>query len=139
MRTLCVTPLSVSPDYRRGTLALITIIGYGSVFMTSTLTRSESSTSTTRRSTLYTSVIGLAALAVLLQGLWAGLFIREGKDNNSTWVQVHARGADVAILLAVIATVVAFVKLRDRTDLVVGSVVFTVLLYARGVPRRRDR
>ena len=96
--------------------------------MTSTLTRSDSSTRTAQRSTLYTSVIGLAALAVLLQGLWAGLFIREGKDNNSTWVEVHARGADVAIVLALIATVVAVVKLRERKDLLIGTVAFTVLL-----------
>lgn len=77
---------------------------------------------------LYTALIGLSALAVLLQGLWAGLFIQEGKDYDDSWVSVHARGADVAIALALIATVVALVKLRSRLDLVVGSAVFTVLL-----------
>ncbi|HEY0239887.1 MAG TPA: hypothetical protein VGC37_14710, partial [Friedmanniella sp.] len=67
-------------------------------------------------------------LVVLLQGLWAGLFVVEGQDDKDSWVTVHARGAEVAIGLALIATVVAFVKLRSRRDLVVGSVVFTVLL-----------
>jgi heme A synthase len=73
-------------------------------------------------------VIGLAALAVLLQGVWAGLFIREGQRNDDTWVTVHAHGAEVAIGLALIATIVALVQLRERKDLVVGSAVFTLLL-----------
>ena len=77
---------------------------------------------------LYTSLIGLSALAVLLQGLWAGLFVQEGKDYKQSWVDVHARGADLAILLAIAATVVAFVKLRNRRDLLIGTGVFVVLL-----------
>ncbi len=88
----------------------------------------ETPRSTRARSTLYTSLIGLAALDVLLQGLWAGMFIREGKDNNSSWVNVHARGADLAILLGIIATVVAVIKLRERRDLIVGTGAFVVLL-----------
>lgn len=80
------------------------------------------------RSPIYTALIGLSALAVLLQGLWAGLFIQEGSDYKSNWVEIHARGAEVAIVLAVIATIVAFVTLRSRRDLWIGSAVFTVLL-----------
>jgi heme A synthase len=80
------------------------------------------------RSALYSSLIGLAALGVLLQAVWAGLFIREGQDNNNTFVEVHARGAEITLALAVVATVVALVRLRGRRDLVVGSAVFTVLL-----------
>jgi hypothetical protein len=79
-------------------------------------------------SRLYSSIIGLSTLAVLLQGLWAGLFVQEGQDYKDNWVGVHARGAEVAIALALIATVVALVKLRSRRDLVVGSIVFTLLL-----------
>jgi heme A synthase len=79
-------------------------------------------------SRLFSALIGLAALAVLLQGVWAGLFIREGKDNDSTWVTVHARGADVAIVLAVLAAMVAVARLRSRRDLVSGSIAFAVLL-----------
>ena len=41
---------------------------------------------------------------------------------------MHARGAEVAIALAVVATIVALVKLRARRDLVVGSIAFIVLL-----------
>lgn len=92
-------------------------------------TRPRSTTTTTRpRSTAWSILVGLAALLVLLQGLWAGLFIHEGQDYQQSWVEIHARGADVAIGLAVIATVVALVKLRSRLDLVVGTIAFTVLL-----------
>ncbi|MGH3629971.1 MAG: hypothetical protein ACRDRL_21335 [Sciscionella sp.] len=80
------------------------------------------------RSPTFTTLTSLAALAVLLQGLWAGLFIHEGRDYQQNWVEVHARGAEVAITLAALASVVALVKLRSRPDLVTGSIALTVLL-----------
>jgi hypothetical protein len=80
------------------------------------------------RSPLYSAVIGLAGLAVLLQGVWAGIFVREHQDYAHSWIEVHAAGGEVAIGLAVVATVIALVKLRSRRDVVVGSIVFTVLL-----------
>jgi hypothetical protein len=80
------------------------------------------------RSPLYSSLVGLAALAVLLQGLWAGLFAHEGKDYKQSWVNVHSRGADIAILLAIAATVVAVIKLRERRDLIIGTGALVVLL-----------
>jgi hypothetical protein len=95
------------------------------------VTRVESPSTSTRRdaaTTAFTALVGLASLAVLLQGLWAGLFIHEGKDYSENWVEVHARGADVAIVLAAIAVVVALVKLRWRRDLLFGSIAFVVLL-----------
>jgi heme A synthase len=77
----------------------------------------------------YSALVGLASLGVLLQGLWAGLFVHEGKDYDSSWVEVHATGADITIALAAIATVVAFVTMRrTRTDLVAGTAAFTVVL-----------
>ena len=96
-------------------------------------TSSAAPTATTTRaarptSRVYSILIGLSTLTVLLQGLWAGLFIQEGQDYKDSWVGVHARGAEVAIALAVVATIVAFVKLRPRRDLLVGSIVFIVLL-----------
>ena len=96
----------------------------------STTTPSTTATSRPVRPTsrLYSVVIGLSTLVVLLQGLWAGLFIHEGQDYQDSWVAVHARGAEVAIALAVVATVVAFVRLRSRGDLLVGSIAFVVLL-----------
>ena len=60
------------------------------------------------RSPLYSALVGLASLGVLLQGVWAGLFIREGKDFDATsaqsnFVEVHDWGARIAIVLALAA------------------------------------
>ena len=100
--------------------------------MTSARTAEREATTATpqQRSTnrLYSVLIGLCSLAVLLQGLWAGLFVHEGADYQQSWVDVHARGAEISILLAAAATVTAFVQLRDRRDLLLGSAALTVLL-----------
>ena len=77
---------------------------------------------------LFSVIIGLASLAIVLQGVWAGLFVHEGEDYEESWVDVHARGAEVAIVLALLATAVAFVRLRGRRDLSLGSATMTVLL-----------
>jgi heme A synthase len=82
------------------------------------------------RSPLYDVLLGLASLGVLLQGVWAGLFIREGKDFDSRWVAVHALDGQVTTALALVAAVVAFLQLRARRDLVLGTALFTVLLVA---------
>ena len=84
----------------------------------------------TDRNTLFSVLVGVTALAVLLQGLWAGIFLEhDGRRNAaSSWIDVHARGGDIAIVLAALATVVAVVKLRHRRDLVIGTAVLTVLL-----------
>jgi heme A synthase len=82
---------------------------------------------------LFAALVGLAALAVLLQGVWAGMFVRERRDYSDTWVAVHSTGANVAILLALVATVVAVVRLRGRRELWIGSLVFTVLLALEAV------
>jgi heme A synthase len=80
------------------------------------------------RSPLFSALIGLASLGILLQGVWAGLFIHEGQDFRQNWVTVHSIGGSVVGALALIAMIVAFVQLRHRRDLVVGSVVFFLLL-----------
>jgi hypothetical protein len=80
------------------------------------------------RHPVYSTLIGLAVLGVLLQGLWAGLFVHEGRDYQESWVEVHALDGEVTIALAALATVAAFVFLRHRRELVVGSAVLTVLL-----------
>ena len=78
----------------------------------------------------YSIVIGLAALAVLLQGLWAGIFLEhDGKrDAASSWINVHAHGGEVATALAAIATLIALVKLRRHRALVTGTAALTALL-----------
>ncbi|MHA6794764.1 hypothetical protein ACVGVM_14825 [Pseudonocardia bannensis] len=81
-------------------------------------------------STLYSVLIGLTALTLLLQGLWAGIFLEHdgARDAAKNWIDVHARGADIAIALAAAATIVAFVKLRARRVLWLGSLALTILL-----------
>jgi heme A synthase len=100
--------------------------------VTSNQRRTGTASTTSRQSRhqhpLYSALIGLAVLGVLLQGLWAGLFVREGRDYQQNWVEVHALDGEVTIALAALATVAAFVFLRHRRELVVGSAVLTVLL-----------
>jgi heme A synthase len=74
----------------------------------------------------YTTLVALATLAIVLQGLWAGLFLDHGQSGN--WLEVHARGGEVAIVLVAIAAVVGFVRLRRRRDLWLGAAMLTVLL-----------
>ncbi len=78
----------------------------------------------------YQALLTVTALGVLLQGLWAGIFLQHDgqRDASAGWIDVHARGADLCILLAATATALAFVKLRERRDLWAGSGVLTVLL-----------
>jgi hypothetical protein len=78
--------------------------------------------------TLYRVLVGLAALGIVLQGVWAGLFIRPGRPNDGTWVFVHARGAEVTIACAVLATAVVIWRLRSRRDLLVGTGALAVVL-----------
>jgi hypothetical protein len=96
---------------------------------TDTNTRPTTDVDTGRR-TLFRVLIAITTLVVLLQGVWAGVFLEhDGKrDDASSWIDVHARGADLAILLALAAAVAAFVQVRRRKDLWAGSAVLTVLL-----------
>ena len=77
----------------------------------------------------FSALVGLASLGVLLQALWAGLFVHEGEEYEESWVHVHALGGEITIALAAVATVVAFVTMRRRRkDLVVGAAALTVVL-----------
>ena len=81
------------------------------------------------RHALFSALVGLASLAIFLQSVWAGMMIREGKDYNATWVNIHDWGARAAFFLALVATVVALVQLRSRRDLVFGVAALTVLIF----------
>ena len=81
------------------------------------------------RNPLFSALVGLTTLAIFLQTVWAGMMIREGKDYNATWVGVHDWGARVAFVLALVATIVAVVKLRSRRDLVIGAAALAVLIF----------
>jgi hypothetical protein len=82
--------------------------------MTKTVTAARASKQSPRNSSLFSALIGLTALAVLLQGLWAGIFLQHDghRDDAAEWIDVHAHGGEVAIGLAVAATVVGLVWLR---------------------------
>ena len=67
-----------------------------------------------------------ATLLIVLQGLWAGLFI--GKDDADVWVSVHARGAEASIVAAGVATVLAGWKLGSHRAIWVGGLILTALL-----------
>jgi heme A synthase len=96
--------------------------------MTSTLTRQHPVRERAPRvtSAAYSTLIALATVAIVLQGLWAGLFLEHG--SSGTWIDVHARGGEVAIVLVALATVGGFVRLRRRRDLWLGAGVLTALL-----------
>jgi hypothetical protein len=97
---------------------------------TSRTAPTDAPAATTRRTALYQALIGLCALAVLLQGLWAGIFLEHDgrRDAASSWIDVHARGGEVALALAVLATVAALWKLRGHRDIWIGSGALVVLL-----------
>ncbi len=83
---------------------------------------------TRERNGLFSALVWLVSLAILLQGVWAGIFIRQGQTYDGTWVIVHARGAEVSLALALASAVVAVWRLRSRRDLVLASVALVVLL-----------
>lgn len=85
-----------------------------------------------RRNPLFSFLTGLSALAVLLQGVWAGVFLQHDgeREASASWIDVHARGADISIALTFAALIVAIAKLRSRADLMLGTVALLVLLVA---------
>ena len=95
--------------------------------MSTTVPARTTRSPTRGRNPLFSALVGLAAVAILLQGVWAGLFLGASEDSGR-WVEVHARGAEAAVLLSLAATVVGFFTLRARRDLWIGAAVLTVLL-----------
>jgi hypothetical protein len=98
---------------------------------TSTVERTTTTPSHARRGRpVFAILAGISALAVLLQGLWAGIFLEHDghRDAASSWIDVHARGGDVALLFAALATAYAFWRQRDRKDLWVGGAIYTLLI-----------
>ena len=84
-------------------------------------------TTSTKPHPVWSALVGLTSLGILLQGLWAGLFLR-GADDGSTWVSVHQHGGEATVTLALLATVAAVVWLRSRRDLLGATALMSVLL-----------
>ena len=93
----------------------------------STPANSSAATAPTRT---FAALVGVASLAVLLQGLWAGWFMStpDTDPEKTPWLEVHSWCGKAAIGFALLATVWAFLKLRERTDLTFGALALTVLL-----------
>jgi hypothetical protein len=81
---------------------------------------------------VFGALAGLAAFAVVLQGLWAGLFLQyhdaAHRAARQSWIAVHATGGEVALGLAVLATAWAIFWLRSRPGLMIGAAALTALL-----------
>jgi hypothetical protein len=94
---------------------------------------------------LYPWLMAVSALAIVLQGLWAGMFLEHDgqRDSSGGWIDVHATGGEVGILFAGLAAVVAFFWLRERRQLWVGAGALTALLvgeaYIGGLIRDNGR
>jgi hypothetical protein len=85
-------------------------------------------TTTRKPHPVWSALVGLSSLGVLLQGLWAGLFLRRGAGGRSTWVAIHQHAGETTVLLALLATVAAVIWLRARRDLLIGTALLFALL-----------
>ena len=96
---------------------------------TVTTNRPAPAAPTRTRDPLFSALTGLTALVVLLQFVFAGIFLRyDGKrDDSSSWIDAHAWGAHIGTTLAVAAALYAIWRLRARKDLLIGSIVLAVL------------
>ena len=93
--------------------------------MTSTSERRHVTAGSSPVHSIYSALIGVSAFAILLQGVWAGLFIGHQGEG---WVEIHAVGGEVAIAFAAVASILVIWKLRSRRDLLVGTLLVTLLL-----------
>jgi hypothetical protein len=80
----------------------------------------------TRPHPAFSALLGLTSLGVLLQGLWAGLFL--GTDDYSTWVSVHQHAGSTTVVLGLLSLVAALVWMRHRTPVVAATAALFVLL-----------
>lgn len=78
----------------------------------------------------FAALTGLAGLLVILQGVWAGIFLAHdgARDDYQGWIDVHARGADIAIVLSALATALVLWRVRTARSLWIGGGVLTLVL-----------
>jgi hypothetical protein len=84
----------------------------------------------TGNTALFGALTGVASLAILLQGVWAGVFLQHDGERDAAGgaITAHSWGGTIALLLALAATAVAFFRHRARRDLWIGGLVLVVLL-----------
>lgn len=82
-----------------------------------------------RHGPVFAALIGLTSLAILLQGIFAGVFIEPGA--HSGWLNAHDVNADIASALSIVTAVYAVVWLRAAArSLAIGAVVLAALVIA---------
>ena len=77
---------------------------------------------------VWSALVGVASLGILLQGLWAGLFLRPGAGGRQTWVAVHQHAGEAIAVVALLATIAAVIWMRRSTAVLVGTVLLLVLV-----------
>lgn len=81
---------------------------------------------TTKRDWLIaTTLLGLTALLIVLQGLWAGLFLSTDPRSDS-WIHVHDLGAWATLLCSLAAAAWVTLRLRSDRPLWIGSTVLVL-------------
>jgi hypothetical protein len=84
-----------------------------------------------RSGPVFAALVGLTALAILLQAVFAGEFV-DRASIGSGWLHAHEVNGDVAEGLAVVTALFALVKLRAvARSLVIGSAVLAVAVIAQ--------
>ena len=75
-------------------------------------------------------LIWIVAAGVVLQGLWAGVFLQHDwrGGESAAWVDVHARAGELTILVAGAATVLAYRRLPNLRTTYRACVALTALL-----------
>ncbi|MCE5291718.1 MAG: hypothetical protein LLG14_21110 [Nocardiaceae bacterium] len=81
-----------------------------------------------RSSRVFSFLIALSSFTVVLQGVWAGLFLREGEGYDEEWIDVHGDGGLIALGLAILACAFGLLQLRARRWLVALGLVYAALL-----------
>lgn len=90
---------------------------------------SETGAILARRAPVFAALIGLTSLAILLQAVFAGVFIEPG--THSGWLDAHDINADVTGALAIGSAIYAVVWLRAAApSLAIGSTVLAGLVIA---------
>jgi hypothetical protein len=85
---------------------------------------------TARSMRKFRALIWIVAAGVVLQGLWAGVFLQHDwrGGESAVWVDIHARAGELTILVAGAATVLAYRRLRSRGAMYRASAALTALL-----------
>ncbi|MFC6715482.1 hypothetical protein [Branchiibius cervicis] len=76
-----------------------------------------------------TLLLGLTAVLIVLQGLWAGLFLSTDPRSDS-WIHVHDVGAWATLLCALAAAAWVTIRLRSDRPVWFGSVLLVLVIAA---------